>query len=199
MIQFDNAMLEDFSKHFNSRINLMDFLDAAPLFTAVLNKKVPPNLVFPIKLPCSPSTFAQLESFGYQHLLEKILELATVIPEAQDVYCSKIEKETFELFRALFLVELKKVKVVVDREEGYFVIRCSQLVTDLIWSPISQFHGEVTIQLEYFERMIRMKSMSASRESAIASLYLNSKVPTPFSYFILAFVAENMGIPLKLA
>ena len=198
MIQHDNSMIEDFSKHFNARLNLTDFLDAAPLFTAILNKEVPPNLVYPLTLPCRGITFLQLRDFGYQELLDKVLRQIKIISEAQDVYCSKIDQGTFELFRDIFHDELKKAKVVEDEQQGCFVIRCSQLVMDLIWSPISQFHGEVIIQLEYFERMIQLRSISASRENAAASLYLNSKVPTPFSYFILAFVAENLGIPLKL-
>lgn len=198
MIQHSTQLLDDFSKQLNSRFNLMDFLEAESLFVKFLESKTQSNIVYPLTLPCDRPIFLQLANFGYRELLESLVSRMTIIDEATDVYCSKIEKETFGLFKSIVEHEVKKAKVVTDVKEGVFQIRCSQLMMELIWSPVSQFHGEVVNQLAYFERLIVAKSLTSSRTDAIASIFLNSKAPTPYSYFILAFLAENLGIPLQI-
>jgi hypothetical protein len=48
--------------------------------------------------------------------------------------------------------------------------------------------------------MMTEKYLNMTSDNAKVSdhLFINSKAPDPFSYFILAFVAENLKIPLKI-
>lgn len=198
MIQKTESYLDDFSKHFNSRFNLSDFLEAAPLMLEIVNGKADYNITFVLKLPCGQQTFLQLIDFGYHDLLKNIIKRVTVEKEANDVYCSKIYPETFEVYKLLLCEELKLIEVELDSTLPGFVIKCPRLTQELLWSPISQFHAEVSLQLDYFNKLIDIRCQTSDRTDAIKSIYINSKVPTPYSYFIIAFLAENLGIPLKL-
>lgn len=77
-----------------------------------------------------------------------------------------------------------------------------RVLIQVIWSPISQLHTAFSVEFEHLSNMYNMteKYLNMTSDNAKVSdhLFINSKASNPFSYFILAFVAENLKIPLKI-
>lgn len=202
MIQDSVPILDIFSKHFNSRFNTLDFIDNADKLMDILNKKVQKGIKHSIKLPCSDDKmFNQLISFRYTELLDNIIKRVKIEDESRDNYLSEIEAGMFELYDICLSEMVQAVAVKINYANKSFDIECAELFVELLWSPIFQFHTSVLIELEHLGKMVEMsrKYMEmTSDEPAGNNLFINSKVSTAFSYFILAFVAENLNIPLKI-
>lgn len=202
MIQDATPILDAFSTHFNSRFNTLDFIDNADKLMDILNKKVRKDLKHAIKLPCRHNKiFNQLISFRYLELLGEIIKRVKIEHESRDNFLSEMQPEMLFLYENCLSFMVKSATIKINYANRSFDIECQQLFVELLWSPISQFHTLVLVELEHLNKMAEISTKYAeitSDNPANNNLFINSKVSTPFSYFILAYIAENLKIPLKL-
>ncbi len=196
MILDNNQIILDFSKHFNSRFTSLDFLNSTYILTDILNLKDIPSTY--IILPCDKKMFEQLVDFKYHLLLEKIIKGITLEKESLEIYTSEME-EDLVLFYIDYVTSIREKTVVkTNPKNNSFEIHTSKLFLNIVISAFSQLHTELTAQLEYFNKLIEINSKYAPTENYTENLFINSKVPTAYSYFVIAFIAENLNIKLKL-
>ena len=82
----------------------------------------------------------------------------------------------------------KYLKVTCEHEPKAFYIAAPDLFVNITIAAFSQLHTEVTAQLDYLNRLIAINSLTTSN-SYTDNLFINSKPPTPYSSFILAYLA----------
>jgi hypothetical protein len=201
MIQDCVPILDIFSKHFNSRFITLDFIDNADKLMDILNQKIQKEIKYSIKLPNKDDKpFHQLISFRYAELLDNIIKRVKIEDENRDNYLSEMEPGMLKLYEMCLSAMVQATTIKINYADKSFDIECAELFVELLWSPISQFHTSVLLELEHLGKMVEIstKYMELSSDKPGNNLFINSKVSTPFSYFILAFVAENLNVPLKL-
>jgi len=202
MIQDCPPILEIFYKQFNSRLNTLDFINNLGLLIDILNNKENKELIYSIILPCEDSVqLNQLISFRFDSLLDNIIKNIKIEEESKDNYLSEMDNELLLIYEKHIKLMIKRTTVVIDYKSNYFRIKCDELFMNLFVSPFSQLHTEVIIQLEHSIKMLEVATIPSEFEITNTkkhNLFLNSKHSTSYSYFILAFIAENLNIPLKV-
>jgi hypothetical protein len=199
MIQENNYMLDEFSKHFNTRFTSLDYINSVESLVSLINNKTIDQKGINLMLPCeSNKVFQQLVDFKYSNLLKEIIKRIKIESESLEIYTSEMQDELVELYQTNLISLASRVNINENPESRNFDINCHELFAELAWSPLSQFHVEVTNQLEYFNELIDMSSKYSGIDNYTANFYINSKVATSFSYFAIAYLAENLKIPLKL-
>ncbi|WP_461637331.1 hypothetical protein [Labilibaculum euxinus] len=190
MILNHDNLIDDFSKHFNSRLTSLDFINNAQQLLDLL-KKQPENSF--MSLPCmQEEIFNQLHDFDYQALLKEICDRIILCDEFIENFTSEMQVELVTLYIAFINEFRNKLSVIPNQEKLSFDIHGSELLIDLTISSFSLFHTELTSQLDYFNQLIRLNN------GYTENLFLNSKASTSYSYFIMAYLAENLNIKLEL-
>jgi hypothetical protein len=199
MLLDNSKMLNDFSKHLNSRFTSLDFLNATEKLVRILNNPESDNQPYYILLPCHvKNLYEQLVKFKYISLLEEMINRITIDSKCHDVFISEMDNSLFQLYLE-YIHSMKNYSVInLNNEEYRFEIRSTEIFVDLTIPLFSQLHNELISQLEYFNRLIEINSMTASHSNYTDNLYIQSRVSNSYSYFILAFLAENLGINLSL-
>ena len=192
-------IIDDFSLHFNCRLTSLDFIDNANGLTSYLNNKSGTIKKSAIILPCGDgNVFNQLVNFNYSKLLNEICKRISLNEELLDIYKSEMSTELVELYNDYLKQNNKLVDIKLNPNSYSFEIICQDLFVNLTISAFSQFHTEITGQLDYFNKLIEMNSVTSDSNHYTDNLFINSKVSTAFSYFIIAYLAENLKIKLKL-
>ncbi|MBL7699098.1 MAG: hypothetical protein JNK79_13115 [Chitinophagaceae bacterium] len=200
MIQNSEFMLDELSKHFNARLIPKDFTDNLPLLADILNGKLPPpEMRHCLKLPLGEEkVFRQLISFGYPELIGNIIKRVQIETESYDNFRSEMSYETVEWYKEVVFQLAKVVDIEVSEPDRMIYIVCPEILVELLWCPLSQFHTSVLSQLEHFNRFNDIFAIYADTSDSPPNLFVNSKAPTSFSYFIIAYIAENLNIPLSI-
>ncbi len=202
MIQDDPIILDAFSKEFNSRFSTLDFIDNSDKLMDILNKKVKTDIRHSILLPCGDDKiFNHLISFRYNNLISQIIKRVKIEEETIDNYLSEMQAEMVQIYSDCLLAMVNITTIEINGTNKSFDIKCPELLVELLWSPISQFHTQVLFELEHLDKLVEMNRhyMEMTSDNPVTSnLFINSKTSTAYSYFILAFIAENLNIPLKL-
>lgn len=186
MIIDNNLLLEDFYRLFNSRLNPLDFV----LKTMQLNNGYNPLQKETLLLPIHDKViYSQLQNSNYIKLVELIIKNIKIEPSCIDVFESELDKEMVCVFKKFLLRERVNVKIIDDNEKIY--IETNDMMADLIWTPLSQFHTETVASFNHFNQFIN--ALNGEKEL----LFLNANAPTAFSYFIKIWVAESLGIKLN--
>lgn len=202
MIQDDPIVLDAFSKEFNSRFNTLDFRDNTNKLMDILNKKSNINIKHSLFLPCENDiNFKYLVDFRYENLINQIIKRVKIEEETIDNYLSEMDCELVQVYSDCLLAMVKVTTIEINETKKSFEIKCPELFLELLWSPISQFHSQVLIELEHLDRIVtinRYYMEMTSDKPVNSNLFINSKTSTAYAYFILAFIAENLNIPLKI-
>lgn len=199
MILDNINIIENFSLHFNCRLTSLDFIDNVSELTLYLNNKNGRIKKSVIILPCgNGNVFNQLVNFNYTKLLNEICQRINLNEELLDIYKSEMQTELLELYNDYLKQNNKLVDIKLNPDTCSFEIICQDLFVNLTISAFSQFHTELTSQLDYFNKLIEMNSLTADSNHYTDNLFINSKVSTAFSYFIIAYLAENLKIKLNL-
>jgi len=199
MILDNINIIDNFSLHFNCRLTSLDFIDNVNELTSYLNNKNGIIKKSVIILPCSDrEVFNQLVNFNYSKLLNEICQRINLNEELLDIYKSEMQTELLELYNDYLKQNNKLVNIKLNANSYSFEIICQDLFINLTISAFSQFHTELTCQLDYFNKLIEMNSVTSDSNHYTDNLFINSKVSTAFSYFIIAYLAENLKIKLNL-
>ncbi|GAT62540.1 hypothetical protein [Paludibacter jiangxiensis] len=186
MIVDNKEILHDFYKHFNSRLTSWDFVIKYKQLKSGYNPREETALILPVD---NEKTYEQLLSNSYPNLVEGILRNIQVEKSCRDVFLSELDEEILSLFEEFIREASLKSEVVIHNER--IMIKSYDMFADLIWSPISQFHSELTASVDYFNKYI--EAVGGNKEC----LFLNANSSTSFSYFIQIWVCESLGIPLN--
>ena len=200
-IQNDILSIKVFSKHFNSTLLISDFTENVRLFIDALKKKEQPK--HKIQLPCNNiEELDTLIKFEYPELIKKLVENFKIEEECFDNCLSVMTEETLEFFQFSLSQMTRNFNISIDRSTCTIDINGPKALIAIIWSPISQVHTAFSVEFEHLSKMYKTTekylNMTSENYKVSDHLFLNSKVSNPFSYFILAFVAENLKIPLKV-
>ncbi len=198
MIIENLEMIRAFSKHFNTRITTSDYVNNSAQMVDLLNKKSQ-DLKNLIVLPCEEEViYQQLVKFRYPELLYLLSQNIFVHPEFYDIYLSDLDKNLFECF--LWYLDFSKKHLKVDGRPSFntFEITGPNLFLDITIGAFSQFHTEITSQLNYFNGLIALNSKTSDCVTNTDNLFINSKVSTAYSYFVIAYLGENLNIKLQL-
>lgn len=199
MILDNIKIIDNFSLHFNCRLTSLDFIDNANELTTYLNSKNGIIKKSVILLPCSDrDVFYQLVNFNYSKLLNEICQRINLNEDLLDIYNSEMHKELVEIYNDYLKQNNKLVDIKLNPNSYSFEIICQDLFVNLTISAFSQFHTELIGQLEYFNKLIEINSATSNSKHYTDNLFINSKVSTAFSYFIIAYLAENLKIKLNL-
>lgn len=200
-IQNNILSINVFSKHFNSTLLTSDFTENVQLFIDAINKKEQP--LYKIQLPCN--SIQELETFiafKYPELIEKLVLNLKIEKECFDNFLSVMVKETLVFFQLALAKMIQNFNISIDKSKCTIDINAPKALIEVIWSPISQVHTTFSGEFEHLSKMYNITEkylkMSSDNAKVGDNLFLNAKVSNPFSYFILAFIAENLEIPLKL-
>lgn len=203
MIQDNTEILKQFSKEFNLKILASEFEQNSHLITMILNGKLKINTLDKIIHKFrSKQILEEFVKFNYINLIEYLLINSKIEEECIDNYLSIMDKNLFEIILRL-LEEMKKyISVSVNDKLNTLEITCPILFREIIWYPISQIHNAMLIEYEHLSKLVGITkhylSKTSDKTDISESLFINSKVATSFSYFILAYVGQNLGIPLKI-
>lgn len=141
--------------------------------------------------------FNQLVKFRYTELLDAMISRIGIEDDGIEIYTSEMDAALLDFYRIYIEAAKKKVMTGSDPASLKFTIQCPELFLDLTISLFSQLHTEVTSQLAYFNSLGEVYSKFSDKPYS-ENLYLHSRVSNPYSYFILAYLAENLGVKLKL-
>jgi hypothetical protein len=199
MILDNSKIIADFSKHFNCRLTSLDFIENVGELLSLLNNKSETTKKSTIILPCgNKETFNQLVKFNYSKLLNEICQRIILNEELLDIYKSEMQKELVQFYNDYLKQNSKLVEININHHKNLFEITSQDLFVNLTISAFSQFHTELIGQIVFFNKIIEINSTTSDSNKQTDNLYINSKVSTAFSYFIIAYLAENMNIKLKL-
>jgi hypothetical protein len=199
MILDNSKIIADFSKHFNCRLTSLDFIENLGQLISLLNNKSEIIKKSTIILSCgNEETFNQLVKFNYPKLLNEICQRIILNEELLDIYKSEMHKELVQFYNDYFKQNSKFVEINNNHQKNSFEIICQNLFVDLTISAFSQFHTELIGQLVFFNKIIEINRTTSDSNKQTDNFYIHSKVSTAFSYFIIAYLAENMNIKLKL-
>lgn len=200
-IQNDILSIKVFSKHFNSTLLTSDFTDNIQLFIDTINKN--DQSLYKIRLPCN--NINELETFmafKYPELIEKLVENLKIEEECFDSFLSVMVQDTLVFFQFALEKMTRNFNISINKSKCTIDINAPKPLIEVIWSPISQVHTAFFAEYENLYKMYKTTEKYVNMTSDNAKLgnhlFLNAKVSNPFSYFILAFIAENLGISLKL-
>lgn len=205
MILDNLPTVNEFSKHFNTRFSSLDFINNVDDLVKFLNKEDVKSFST-IRLPCEPKEFIQLDSFGYIRLLKLVINRIVFDPNMIEVLVSEMDINLVYAYTQYILIAKEDLRIEIDTSNCHFVISCQELFSNLLLSPISQLHTEVSAHLKHFNTLIdinseyayTINSEYASTKPFTDNLYIQSRVSTAFSYFLMAFLAEHLNIKLKL-
>lgn len=199
MILENINIIDNFSLHFNCRLTSLDFINNVNELTYYLNNKNETIKKSVIILPCSDrDVFNQLVDFKYSKLLNEICQRIYLNEELLDIYKSEMQIELVDLYNDYLKHNNKLVDIRLNPNSYSFEIICQDLFVNLTISAFSQLHTELTSQLDYFNKLIEINSVTCDSANYTDNLFINSKVSTAFSYFIIAYLAENLKIKLNL-
>ena len=203
MILKETLVMKEFSKRFNSKLNSLDFTEYAPRLMDIINNKVDLNQKFKIGLPCkNENVFNQLVSFDYIELISELIKRLKIEEECYDNFLSLMEPNLIELYIDVILKMKPLTLIEANNSTLSFDVHCPELMMHLLWSPISQLHFSIQGELEHLNGGLSISkkyyNLTVDENKFEHNLFINSKVSTPFSYFILAFIAENLNIPLEI-
>lgn len=187
MITENKFLIKDFLKQFNSRLSSLDFVLKASQMKSNYDPFQNQALILPVDDPIIQN---QLLDSDYISLIQLIVKNIRIEPECSDVFDSEMDENLMEFYTTFLLKESEKMKVIVN--EGRIIILTNDMMADLLWSPISQFHAEIVETFRQFNQYI--DALQGHKEA----LFLNANTSTAFSYFIQIWVAESLGIPLNL-
>jgi len=202
MILDNIEIIDNFSLHFNCRLTSLDFVDNVSELIALVNNKGGEVIESAIFLPCGSAVILdQLVKFDYPNLLKEICKRVTINKELLDIYNSEMQIELVGLYVAYLRHSNQQIEIKLNPETHSFAIICQDLFVNLTISAFSQFHTEILAQLVHFNELIekigKYNSITSDSNLPTDNLFINSKVPTAFSYFIIAYLAENLYIRLK--
>lgn len=198
MIDDYPQILAEFSKHFNSRFNSLDFMNNANELVNLLNGQKSKKQLILLSVS-NQEIFKQLKKYNYQNLLYEIISRIKIEEEAHDVYTSEIGEGLFNAYEQYLIKATSLTEIIANEHDNRFELHCPSLLRDLIFNPIAQLHNEIVIQLNHFNEILGVANKYSKITGVSGSnIFINSKVPTPYSYFVIAYLAENLNIPLTL-
>lgn len=186
MIVDNKEILHDFYKQFNSRLTTWDFVIKYKQLKPGYNPRKETALILPVG---NEKTYELLLSNSYPSLVENILKNIQIEKSCRDVFLSELDEGIVSLFEEFIREASINSKVIIHN--GRITIKAYDMFADLIWSPISQFHSELTASVEYFNKYI--EAFGGNKDC----LFLNANSSTSFSYFIQIWVCESLRIPLN--
>lgn len=203
MIQENTEILKQFSKEFNLKILASEFERNSHIITLLLNGKLKINTVDKIVLKFeNEKVREEFERFKYVNLIEYLLSNSKIEEECIDNYLSIIDRNLFQIILSLIAEMKKHISISINNKLNTIEISCPILFREVIWYPISQIHNTMMIEYNHLKEFVDITKFYLSKTSEKTdigeNLFINSKVATPFSYFILAYIGQNLGIPLKL-
>ena len=205
MIQNSAAILDEFSRYFNARLDTVNFVFHAENLKIFLNGENPLNedCFMTMRFENNPSAFDQLIAFGYPELLYEIIKRLKIENEMLDIFRTQMSDEYIQAYNMCLKEMASMTLILIDTTNRIIKIQCMEFFIGLFWPPLSQFHTTVCSELQRLNNLITMESESASfRKNSDAPMlrpkfYLESKASTPFFFFITAFIAENLKIPIN--
>lgn len=189
MILDNKKLLKDFTKHFNSRLSSLDFVLKIGMLTNIGKNGYRPKVKQELRLPINDIViFNQLKKANYNSLLEIIIKELKIENEFSDVFLSEMDKEWLSLFNDFIKKEIKEIIVKYNQDD--ISIITSDMMSDFLLFPISQFHTEITETYKQFNQYIAITGTPDN-------FFLNANTANSFSYFIQIWVAENLNISLN--
>ncbi len=195
-------IFHEFMLAFNSQLSTNDFLWTY----AALNVKNPSLQISltekdKVSLGCKKKElYVALQGTEYIELLKKIIVNIRIENFAFDVFRSEMSESIIVFYNQLINHSKKNFDLIQNDQDQSFIINGDKVFLKVIENALHQLHNEILLHLDDFLRYQReykpLIDLIEKNEDS-KGLLINRKVTSPFSYFVIAFLCENLNFQIN--
>jgi len=157
----------------------------ARIQSAGLNVHSPSAIFLPIESDVAQGIF----NLHYERLLSGVCRSFRFVPAMSDVLISEMNAESLVIVSEFLDAARSACTVTAEPERNRFQIAGPELFTEMLLTPISQFHMEVVLHFRTLRRYVDLVDGDTSR------LYSRPLASSSFSAFLEGWVTSQLGIP----